>query len=316
MSSVTDGSSRGAAPRALREGSHIRVVAPSSPFDVEALAQGIERLRARFVVSHRDDLFARRGFLAGDDSRRAEEIVEALDDESVDVLVAARGGHGATRILRALDVERVARANKPVVGFSDVTALHALWSRAGVPSMHGPMLATLGRAEPLLVDRWVRTLLEPRIELGGLEVVTPGTAEGPLRGGNLAVLAALVGTPFAARLDGAILFLEDVGEAPYRVDRMLTTLRESGALARVAGIALGAFTGSRPGDDGTTVEAVLRERLGDLGIPVVLGVPSGHVDDNHELWLGVPARLEAHASAGSLLVGSIAVARGGPPGVG
>lgn len=315
MSSATVSSSSPAAPRTLGEGSHIRIVAPSSPFEADALRRGIDRLRTRFVVSHRDDLFERQGFLAGSDERRAEEIVAALEDAQVDVLCAARGGYGATRLLRALDVDRVARARKPIVGFSDVTALHALWARAGVPSMHGAMVATLGRMEPPLVERWMRALVAPEARFQDLAVVVPGSAEGPLRGGNLAVLAALSGTPYAMPLDGAILFLEDVGEAPYRVDRMLTTLRDAGALARVAGIAVGAFSECRPGPDGTAVEAVLWERLGDLGVPVVLGLPVGHVDDNHEVWLGAIARLDATTRTGSLQTGPFAVAQAWTPGV-
>lgn len=314
MSSATVSSSL-AAPRALGEGSHIRVVAPSSPFDADALRRGIERLRSRFVVSHRDDLFERAGFLAGSDERRAEELVAALEDERVDVLVAARGGYGATRLLRVLDLDRIARARKPIVGFSDVTALHALWALAGVPSMHGAMVATLGRVEPPLVERWMRALAAPPAQFEELMVVVPGSAQGPLRGGNLAVLAALSGTPYAMPLDGAILLLEDVGEAPYRVDRMLTTLRDAGALARVAGVAVGAFTESRPGSDGTVVEAVLRERLGDLGVPVVLGLPVGHVEDNHEVWLGARARLDATTRTGTLRTDAFAVARPRKPGV-
>lgn len=266
------------------------------------MRRGVERLRERFVVTHRDDLFDRRGFLAGDDARRAAEIAEALAAAEVDGLVAARGGHGATRILGALDAAAIAGAGKPLVGFSDVTALHALWSRAGVPSMHGSMVAGLGHADPARLERWIRALSTRATRFDELEAIAPGHAEGTLVGGNLAVLTALVGTPHLPPLDGAILFLEDVAEAPYRVDRMLTTLRSAGVLERVAGVALGAFTQSRPGADGADVESVLAERLGDLGVPVARGVPAGHVDDNHELWLGVPATLDARGARAVLEV--------------
>ncbi len=133
--------------------------------------------------------------------------------------------------------------------------------------------------------------------LRGLRTLAAGRACGPLLGGNLAVLAALVGTPYAPPLDGAVLFLEDVGERPYRVDRMLTTLRHAGWFERVVGVALGAFTEAAPGADGVAVEQVLHERLGSLGIPVVAGVPAGHVDDNLELTFGAEVALEAGGDA-------------------
>lgn len=292
------------------------MIAPSGPFVVEWLKDGLTRLRTRYVVSHRDDLFAREGYLAGDDARRTSELVEALEDPSVDVILAARGGYGATRLVDRIAVDLVASARKPIVGFSDVTALHALWARAGVPSLLASMAAAgVGRMDDVAFARWSGRLEQPAARLDALSVIAAGRAEGPIVGGNLAVLAALLGTPNALDARGAILFLEDVGEAPYRVDRMLTSLRSSGALRGIAGIALGAFTGSKPGEDGTTIEAVLRERLGDLGVPVVAGVPAGHIDDHHEIWLGVPASLEATGSAGSLAIGSVAVARTTGPGV-
>jgi muramoyltetrapeptide carboxypeptidase len=275
------------------------VIAPASPFPREDLERGVARLRARYRVSHRDDLFAHEGFLAGDDARRLAELDEALADPDIDAIVAARGGYGATRLLSRLDVERVRGARKLLVGFSDVTALHALWARAGLRSIHGPMVAALGRGTEAQLARWfacVEGALPPSVS--GLAVIRPGVAEGPLLGGNLALLAALLGTPHVPPLEGAVLFLEDVGEAPYRIDRMLTSLRDAGWLERVAGIALGTFEGCGPRPDGRHVEEVLLERLEDLGVPVALGVPAGHVDDNLELPFGARVRLDA--SAGEL----------------
>lgn len=272
----------------------MRVVAPASPFPREDFERGVERLRARYRVTYREDLFAREGFLAGSDARRLAELEEALADPSVDAIVAARGGYGVTRLLSRLDTEEVRAARKLLVGFSDLTALHALFARAGLRSIHGPMVCALGRAEPEQVARWTAVAEGAALEpMAGLEALAPGVAQGPLLGGNLAVLAALAGTPHAPPLEGAILFLEDVGEAPYRVDRMLTTLRDAGWLARVAGIALGTFSGAEPREDGRTVGEVLCDRLGDLGVPVLSGLGAGHVPDNLELPLGAPARLDA-----------------------
>jgi muramoyltetrapeptide carboxypeptidase len=180
------------------------------------------------------------------------------------------------------------------VGFSDVTALHAAWARAGVRSLHAPMVSALGRAGGALVDRWMSAVEGATPEpIGHLTALAGrGQAEGPLVGGNLAVLAALAGTPFAPPLDGSILFLEDVGERPYRIDRMLTTLRHAGWLERVSGVVLGAFTGAEPAPDGTTSDEVLAERLGDLSVPVLGAIPAGHVDDNLELPLGARVALD------------------------
>lgn len=282
----------------LRQGSHIRVIAPSSPFSAAELERGLGILRERYRVTHRPDLGERRGYLAGDDARRFVELEEALADPDVDAIVPVRGGYGATRLLRGLVPENVRAANKLLVGFSDITALHALWARAGLRSIHGPMVAALARAESVEVERWMAAVEgAPPEAIEGLRPLVGGVAEGPLLGGNLAVLAALVGTPHAPPIDGAILFLEDVGEAPYRVDRMLTTLHEAGWLARVAGVVLGSFTACTPRDDGVTVDEVLTERLSDLCVPVVAGLEAGHRRNNLELPLGASVRIDASAGA-------------------
>ena len=278
---------------ALRPGAHVRVVAPASPFPVADFEAGVARLRTRYRVSFEPEIVARAGYLAGDDARRLGELRRALADPSVDAIVAARGGYGATRLLPELSPTEVAGGGKLLVGFSDLTALHALWARAGLRSLHGPMVAALGRAEAATVGAWLASAEGvPPDPIGDLDCLVRGRAEGPLLGGNLAVLAALCGTPHAPPLDGAILLLEDVGEAPYRVDRMLTTLRAAGWLDRVAGVVLGRFTQCAPGEDGRTVTDALRDRLGDLAVPVVAGLHAGHVADALALPLGAPARLD------------------------
>jgi muramoyltetrapeptide carboxypeptidase len=277
----------------------IQVVAPSSPFPVEDFDRGVARLRLRYDVRYEPALFERQGYLAGADERRAAELLRAIEDDSVHAIVAARGGYGATRILDRLDPEKVASHPKLLVGFSDASALHALWARAGRGSLHASMVAALGRCDDVLVERWVRAVEgSPPGPLSGLTAIARGRASGVLLGGNLAVLTALLGTPHALPLAGCVLFLEEVGERPYRVDRMLTTWRNAGALASVRAVVLGAFTDAPPGPDGVTVEQVLAERLSDLGIPVLAGVPSGHVDDNLELPLGAVA--EVNADVGTL----------------
>lgn len=280
--------------RALRPASHIRVIAPASPFPAEDFARGVARLEERYQVSYSPSIRAREGFLAGDDARRLAELRTALQDPDVDAIVAARGGYGVTRLLPYLSIDDIREARKLLVGFSDLSALHASFQRAGLRSLHGSMVAGLGRASETELARWIAAVEgEPPAPFEGLETIAGGVAEGPLVGGNLAVLCALIGTPHAPPLDGAVLLLEDVGERPYRIDRMLTTLRQAGWLHRVAAIALGEFTACEAGPDGREITDVLHERLGDLGIPVVGGLPSGHGDENVELPLGAPARVSA-----------------------
>lgn len=269
--------------------------------------RGVERLRARYDVRFASSIGARHGFLAGDDARRRDELTRAIDDPELDAILVTRGGYGAMRILDGIDPARVAAHPKLFVGFSDLTAIHALWARARVCSIHGSMVGGLGRLAPSSVERWI-AIVEgaPPPAIEGLEAVAGGIAEGRLLGGNLALLAAMVGTALFPPLDGAILFLEDVGEPPYRIDRMLTQLILSRALDGVVGVAVGAFTRCNAGPDGTSGEDVVRERLRTLGVPVVTGIDSGHVDDPVELPFGATTRIDGDRGAVTFLHGALA----------
>lgn len=291
------------------------MVAPSGPFDRERFELAVGRLRERFDVRYDDGIFSIDGYLAGNDARRLGELRAALRDDEVRAIVAARGGFGATHLLPDLPVAEVRAADKLLVGFSDITALHATWARAGLRSVHGPMVAKLGRASEDELDRWSALLggVVPA-PITGLEVVAGGVARGPLLGGNLAVLCSLVGTPYAPPLDGAVLFVEDVGERPYRVDRMLTQLEHAGFFDRAAGLALGAFSDCMPGKDGVTVEDVLRRRLSSLPIPVLSGVAAGHIEGNLPLPFGAPVELDGEV--GELRFGEGATSRAGAPSAG
>ncbi len=290
-------------PLPLTPGARIAVIAPAGPFDVGAFERGVHRLRTRYEVTFRDDLLARKGYLASDDARRSSELKEALADDDVRAILAARGGYGAGRLLPALDVARVRDARKLLVGFSDVTVLHALWARAGLRSLHASMACGLG-AEAFDDARFARFCSAAEgvapAAMHGLRALSASRAvrSGPLAGGNLAVLVSLLGTPYFPPLEGAVLFLEDIGERPYRVDRMLTQLRHAGVFDRVAALVLGAFTDAPPGRDGTTVEDAIASCVSDLEMPVLSGVPAGHIDDNYELPLG--ARVTVDAARGTL----------------
>jgi muramoyltetrapeptide carboxypeptidase len=284
---------------ALQPGMRIHVIAPSSPFPVEDFERGVELLRGRYEVEFEAAITERSGYFAGSDERRARELIAAIEDDAVHAIVAARGGYGATRLLDRVPAALVAQHPKLLVGFSDISALHALWARAGLGALHAPMVAALGRADTARAQRFMRALEGERpATLEGLSAIADGRARGPLLGGNLAVLSALIGTPYALPLAGCVLFLEDVGERPYRVDRMLTSWTQAGLLAQPRAIVLGAFSDAAKGQDGVSVEQVLSERLGRLGIPVLMGVPAGHVEDNLELPLG--AIVEVDAARGTL----------------
>jgi muramoyltetrapeptide carboxypeptidase len=288
--------------RYLEAGSRVAVVAPASSFDHEDFERGIACLRERYDVQFDPGVVSRKGYLAGDDTRRLRELQVAIDDPSIDGIIAARGGYGSTRLLRQLNVSELAVRPKLLIGYSDITALHALWARHRVLSIHGTMVAALGRADEKLVARHRQALEGHFVELhSGLTTIAAGQTEGVLLGGNLTVLSALLATPYALPAEGSILFFEDIGERPYRIDRMLTTWRDAGAFAAVRGIVLGAFTQCDPGEDGVSTRDVLIERLSDLGLPVVAGFPAGHIDDNAELPFGRLVSLDATSGELQLL---------------
>jgi muramoyltetrapeptide carboxypeptidase len=276
-----------AAPTPLRPGDAVAVIAPSGPVDPVELDAGVAWYGRRYRVVVGAATRSRAGFLAGDDEARAADVTAALRDPSVRAVLPARGGYGLTRLLdRHADgwIDLLRRDPKLLVGFSDVTALHAVWARAGVRSIHGAMPLALGRRGG---DDELLAVLEgapPPAWTGLATWVGGGDVTGLALGGNLALLAALQGTPHAIDLADRVLFLEDIGEAPYRVDRMLTTLRSAGSLAGLRAVVLGEFTRCEPGRDGVAVEEVLRERLGALGVPVLAGAPFGH-GDQHRPWV-------------------------------
>ena len=281
------------APPALRPGDLVAVIAPSSPVPEAELWRGLGWLRGRYRLRTSPRILARQGYLAGSDAERAEELRGALADPEVKAIVAVRGGYGSMRLLDAVDLGALVRSPRWIVGFSDLTALHAeAWAR-GIASMHGAHVASLGDASPSVRASWIAALERPLAsrEWGGLTRVHPGEAMGPIVGGNLTLLFSMAASGRLALPDGAILALEDVTERPYRVDRMLTALRLGGHLDRVAGIVLGGFHQCDPGADGVQVAETLAECTRRLGIPVLSGAPFGHGDPNESFVLGLPAKM-------------------------
>jgi muramoyltetrapeptide carboxypeptidase len=300
-------------PPPLKPGDLLYVIAPSGALrEFEAFQQGVEIWRSRgYQVKIIPEIDDRWGYLAGKDEHRRNQLTTAWH-ESYHGILCARGGFGSTRILEnwtwahgeegGVGRENTSPVSKWLIGFSDITAL--LWSlyTAGICSIHGPVLTTLA-SEP---DWSIQRLFDcvegrPVAPLKG-DGWGGGVVTGILLPGNLTVATHLLGTPMLPDMDGVILALEDVTEAPYRIDRMLTQWRMSGVFSKVRGIALGSFSRCEapPNIPSFTVEEVLRDRLSDLGIPIVSNLPFGHETPNAVLPVGVLATLDAEQGILSL----------------
>jgi muramoyltetrapeptide carboxypeptidase len=280
------------------------LVSPSGPTRPERVARGVELLTGwglRPVLA--PNAYARQGYLAGADELRAADLNAAFADPEVRGVICTRGGYGAQRIVDAIDMAAVRRDPKVVAGFSDITALQfALWRGARLAGVHGPGAAWLDERTPLRSAESLHAALtttEPVTVTAVAEEETfpvrvPGRATGPLLGGNLCLVVASLGTPDMPDLTGAVLLVEDVQEPPYKVDRMLTQLRRAGALDGLAGVAVGQFTGCADGWS-VGVADVLSERLGDLGVPVLGGLPIGHGVGQLTVPVGTDATLDTEA---------------------
>lgn len=284
-------------PPPLQAGDLLRVIAPSGALrEFEMLKESVEIWRSRgYKVEVMPNIHDGWGYLAGKDEDRSQQLAKAWQDPNCRGILCARGGFGSTRILENWHWHIDSTLPKWLIGFSDITAL--LWSlyTAGISSVHAPVLTTLADEPDWSLQR-LFDLVEGR-PLAPLKGCGwgGGITTGILLPGNLTVATHLLATPIQPNLDGVILALEDVTEAPYRIDRMLTQWRLSGALSKVRGIALGSFTRCEPPTNvpSFSVEEVLRDRLGDLGIPIVSDLPFGHDIPNAALPVGVQVTLDA-----------------------
>ena len=285
-------------PPLLNEGARVALVAPAGPLRGDAdLTQAIANVRSfgwEPVVG--EFALARDGYFAGADAQRVADLNAALRDDSVDAIWCLRGGYGVMRILDAIDYAAMVRRPKPVIGYSDITALHSAFStRSEVVTYHGPVARAV--LSPFARASLTCALVHGADSCGvatDARVLRGGAADGTLAGGNLALLSALAGTPFAPRLDGAILVLEDIDEAVYRVDRMMRQLLLAGLLDGVRAIVFGACTNCpEAADDGARrLDDVIGEIATALAVPAIAGAPVGHIDDQWTLPLGAPASLE------------------------
>ncbi|MCH7814807.1 MAG: LD-carboxypeptidase, partial [Planctomycetes bacterium] len=307
-------------PPGLAAGDTIAFVAPAGKLDRNRVELAKRRLEAMgFEVRVPEDLYRSRGYLAGQDEVRAAELMAAFRDPQVKAIFPGTGGYGTTRILDRLDYDLIRRNPKIFIGFSDITGLHlALQSKTGLVTFHSPNpmygLGSKGNLRDFSAKYFWRALLLrenvgpdgrnlPRgysylipAEAPQIEVITPGVGRGRLTGGNLSLIVALMGTEYEIQTAGRVLFLEDVGERPYRIDRYLSQMRLAGKLDELAGAILGQFTDckSKEGKDSLSLEQVFQDYFADLGVPVIANFPAGHSRDNATLPLGVMVEVDAN----------------------
>jgi muramoyltetrapeptide carboxypeptidase len=294
----------------LVKGDTVAVIAPSGVVSPESFEKALQNIAdLGFVAKAGRNVRARNGFLAGTDRQRLDDLHWAFADAAVKAVWCVRGGYGATRFLPEVDFKLIKKNPKIFIGYSDITALHtAIYQNTGLVTFHGPVASST--YSEYAKNHVLNVLMNPsapyKVELSPInvakgsnlyktETITPGKGHGELIGGNLSLLAAMAGTEFALRnTKGKLLFIEDVNEQPYRIDRMLTQLRQTVDMRQLAGIALGIFEGCNPKDsDSQSLIAVLKDRLGDLRVPVVYGLSFGHIRDQFTLPIGIEAELDA-----------------------
>jgi len=313
-------------PERLCFGDTVGVIAPSSPPPdpkaVDRAAEALEKFGFKPKLSA--NLRARHGFLAGGDRERAGDLMEMFTDKKVKAIICLRGGYGSARLLERLDYRVIRRNPKIFSGFSDITSLHCAFAKkVNMISIHAPMLNGGLQAKDLpefTRAAFFRTVMEAKapgsIVVGydqkSISTLRCGVAEGQLIGGNLSVLCASIGTPYEPSFKGKILFIEDINEQPYRLDRLLTQLLNAGALRQVAGVAVGVNRDCEDDNEDAVVDEyrqspadVMAERLSSLGVPVVMGLPFGHVALNAAIPIGAQAKLDG--DNGDLIITEAAV---------
>jgi muramoyltetrapeptide carboxypeptidase len=286
-------------PPLLAAGARVALVAPAGPLrGEEDVERAIANARAiGWEPTLGEHVLERCGYLAGGDAARLADLNRALAARDVDGVWCLRGGYGVSRILDGVNYDALRQRPKAIIGYSDITALHlAVRARCNLITYHGP--TARGELSGFTRRSLIRAVMRGEESCGlapAARTLRGGRARGVLVGGNLALVTALQGTPFAARLDHAILVLEDVNEAAYRIDRMMQQLRLSGALAGCAGLVFGAFTerGDDGDEDGRALDRLLEECAAAAGVPCLRDVPVGHIDDQWTLPLGATAELDA-----------------------
>lgn len=298
-------------PARLKQGDTIGLIAPGSFITEDELKESVQNLKELgFKVTYTENILARSGYLGGTDKQRADDVNNMFERNDIDGIFCARGGYGCSRILPILDYDKIKRNPKVIIGYSDITALlYGIYSQTGMVCYHGPV--GISTFNDFSIYNMENVLMRPSAdfemiskpdkkddELYKIYPIRSGIAEGELVGGNLSIVVSLIGTKYDIDTAGKIVFLEDVGEEPYRIDRMLTQMIEAGKFDNAAGIALGVFKHCRVKKEDPsfktsfTLSEVLYDRLYKLGIPVVYGLSFGHIENKFTLPFGIKAKLD------------------------
>ena len=298
-------------PNRLKIGDTIGLIAPAGYVSEKALQESIENIeKLGFKTYYTENVKSKYGYLAGEDEVRAKDLNHMFENDKVDGIFCIRGGYGVARILRQINYDAIKANPKVLVGYSDITALHyAIYSQTGLVTFHGPVATST--FNEFSINNFVKTVMNPEAKTvftpaddseKGSEYKTyvsrEGKAKGELVGGNLSIAVTFLGTKYDVDYKNKILYLEEVDEKPYRVDRMLTHLYQAGKLEEVSGIALGVFSdcdskvGSAQGERSLSLQEVLYDKLYDLGIPVIYGLSFGHVENKYTIPFGINAELD------------------------
>lgn len=309
-------------PPRLREGDLVGLISPGSYISDEGLERAVNNLEGMNLrVKLGRHIRAQRGYTAGTDAQRLQDLHRMFSEPEVKAVWCVRGGYGCSRLLPDIDYALIRNHPKILIGYSDITALLvAIYQNTGLVGFHGPVGASewtdynLLHLRGVLMEGATTWLIQPppsyQVEAQApfrARTITPGIVEGPLIGGNLSLLSALCGTPFAPDFRRHLVFMEEVGEKPYRIDRMLTQLRQATHLKQAAGLALGVFAGCEPDEDdlSLSLQETLDDRLGDLRGPVTYGLPFGHVREQCTLPVGIRARLDSEQGTLQLLEAAV-----------
>jgi len=303
-------------PGILKKGDTIGLVAPGSYISQNQLDESIKNFEELgYKVKYNNSILDKHGYLAGFDKDRAQDIHSMFLDSNVKAVVAVRGGYGCARLLPYLDYELIRKNPKIVMGYSDITSLlYGLYSKTGLVSFHGPVgTSTFNEYSVNHLNNTVAKI-NGNYEMKNLPdeedkitVIKNGVAEGELIGGNLSIVVSMIGTEYDIDTENKIIFLEDIGEEPYRIDRMLTQMRQSGKFNKCSGVVLGIFRrceidqNDPEFENSLTLKQVLQDRLGDLGIPVIYGMSFGHITNKFTLPFGINAKIDTYNKSLTLL---------------
>ena len=309
-------------PARLKKGDTIGLIAPGSSVTEVKLGKAITNLEnLGFKVHYTKNILAKQGYLAGTDQQRLDDLHFMFNNPKIDGVWCIRGGYGCGRLLPEIDYSLIRKNPKPLIGYSDVTALlQAVFCETGLIGFHGPV--AVSEFTDYTVEQFRSVLMEPKSSFTiknapqndsknnpsfQTKTINPGKAKGQIAGGNLSLVSALAGTKYQLNAKNKIVLLEDIGERPYRIDRMLTQLLQSCNLKEAAGIALGVFDDceAKVGADSLTLMETLQDRLGSIGIPVIYGLSFGHIDDQFTFPIGIEAELNTENQSITLLESAV-----------